>query len=100
MVGVVKLPSAEEHKEALYALYTDADGEPCWPETPQLLEWSRSYADARLEEAAEVVEGRIEAYIDAVPNAMKKTIDLRNAVLADAAAAIRKLYELQMKEDD
>jgi len=46
-----------------------------------------------LEAAAQAVEGRIEAYIDAVPNAMKKTIDLRNAVLSDAAAEIRKLKE-------
>jgi len=48
---------------------------------------------AVLEAAAQAVEGRIEAYIDAVPNAMKKTIDLRNAVLSDAAAEIRKQKE-------
>jgi len=95
MVGVVKMPSAEEHKQKLYDLYTDEDGEPCWPETPKLLEWSRAYARDVREAAAQAVEGRLEAYIDAVPNAMKKTIDLRNSVLSDAAAEIRK-----MKEDD
>ncbi len=51
----MKLPSAEEHKEALYALYTDEDGEPCWPETPKLLEWSRAYALDVLDEAANEV---------------------------------------------
>jgi len=60
MVGGVmttpKLPSAEEHKEALYALYTDKDGEPCWPTTPQLLEWSRAHARDVLEAAAQVAD--------------------------------------------